>query len=354
MDVDALEARAREVLDPMAYDYYASGADDEITVHDNRAAWQRVRLLPRVLRDVSQLSTETTVLGTPMAAPILIAPMAAQRLAHADGEVGMARAAAATGTVMVVSTMATATVEDVAAAAPDGTRWFQLYVQRDRDFTADLLKRVSASWYGAVVLTVDLPVLGRRRRDEINQFEFPEGITMANLEIGLESAGGSALAEHANAAFAAGLVPDDIGWVAEVTGLPVLVKGVLRADDAERCVAAGAAGVVVSNHGGRQLDGAIATADALPAIVDAVAGRVPVLVDGGIRGGYDVLKAIGMGASAALVGRPFLWGLATGGSDGAAAVMKELIAEFERAMALCGCRSVDEIDGSLIAARGDT
>lgn len=349
MDVDALEARAREVLDPMAYDYYVSGADDEVTVHDNRAAWQRVRLLPRVLRDVSSVSTETTVLGTPMAAPILIAPMAAQRLAHDDGERGMARGAAVTDTVMVVSTMATTTVEDVADAAPDATRWFQLYVQRDRAFTASLLERVAASGCTAVVLTVDLPVLGRRRRDEINRFEFPDGISMANLEIGLESAGGSALAEHANAAFAAGLVPDDVGWVAEVSGLPVLVKGVLRADDSVRCVDAGAAGVVVSNHGGRQLDGAVATADALRPIVDAVAGRVPVLVDGGIRGGYDVLKAIAMGASAALVGRPFLWGLAVGGSDGVSAVMRELIEEFSRAMALCGCRSVDEIDSGLIS-----
>lgn len=354
MDIDALEARAREVLDPMAYDYYASGADDEITVHDNRAAWQRVRLLPRVLRDVSTLSTEVTILGTPMAAPILIAPMAAQRLAHDEGEAGMARAAAESGTVMVVSTMATTTAEEVAAAVPGAPRWFQLYVQRDRHFTEALLRRVADSGYGAIVLTVDLPVLGRRRRDEINQFEFPDGITMANLDVGLESAGGSALAEHADAAFAAGLVPEDIGWVAEVTGLPVLVKGVLRADDAEQCITAGAAGVVVSNHGGRQLDGAIATADALPPIVDAVAGRAPVLVDGGIRGGYDVLKAIALGADAVLVGRPFLWGLATGGSAGAAAVMTELIDEFRRAMALCGCRTVDEIDRSLIAARADT
>ena len=349
MDVDALEARARVVLNPMAYDYYVSGADDEITVHDNRTAWQRVRLLPRVLRDVSAVDTSTTVLGTPMAAPILIAPTAAQRLAHDEGERAMARGAAATDTVMVVSTMATTTVEDVAAAAPGATRWFQLYVQRDRAFTTALLERVANIGYAAVVLTVDLPVLGRRRRDEINRFEFPEGITMANLEIGLESAGGSALAEHANAAFAAGLVADDIGWVADVTGLPVLVKGVLRADDAVRCVDAGAAGVVVSNHGGRQLDGAVATADALPAVVDAIAGKVPVLVDGGIRGGYDVLKAIALGASAVLVGRPFLWGLAVGGSDGVSAVMAELIAEFERAMALCGSRSVDEIDAGLIA-----
>jgi 4-hydroxymandelate oxidase len=352
MDVTALEARAREVLDPMAYDYYAAGSDDEVTVRDNEDAWRRVRLLPKVLRDVSTVTTEASLLGSSVAAPIIIAPMAAQRLAHDDGERAMARAAAATGTIMVLSTMSTVPLEEVAAAAPEAPRWFQVYVHRDRAMTADLVGRATASGYAALVLTVDLPVLGRRRRDEINRFDLPEGMAMANLEVSIASMEGSGLAEYSDAAFDPSLTPDDIGWLADLTGLPVVVKGVLRSDDAARCVDAGAAAVIVSNHGGRQMDGAVAAADALSPIADAVAGRAPVLVDGGIRGGYDVLRALALGADAALVGRPFLWGLAVGGEAGAAAVMDELIAELVRAMALCGARSPDELDRSLIAGSG--
>jgi 4-hydroxymandelate oxidase len=353
MDVEALEARARAVLDPMAYDYFAAGSDDEITVRDNEEAWRRVRLLPKVLRDVSVVSSSSSLVGASMAAPILIAPMAAQRLAHEDGERAMARAAAATGTIMVLSTMSTVPLEEVAAAAPDVPRWFQVYVHRDRAITVDLVGRAAASGYGALVLTVDLPVLGRRRKDEINRFDLPEGMTMANLAVSIDAMHGSGLAEYSDAAFDPSLTPDDIGWLADLTGLPVVVKGVVRADDAERCVAAGAAAVIVSNHGGRQMDGAVAAADALPAVADTIAGRVPVLVDGGIRGGYDVLKALALGADAAVVGRPFLWGLAVDGEAGAVAVMRELITELERAMALCGARSLEELDRSLIAGFGD-
>lgn len=348
MDVAALEARARAILDPVAYDYFAGGADDEVTLRDNEAAWGRVRLLPKVLRDVSSVSTEATVLGSSLASPILIPPMAAQMLAHAEGEAAMARAAAKSGTLMVVSTMATVTLEEVAAASPGAALWFQVYVHRDRDLTAGLLERAVAAGYRAVAFTVDVPVLARRRKDEANRFELPEGLTMANLGRRIESSHGSGLAEYSEV-FDPALTPDDIGWIAEQTRLPVVVKGVLRADDAVRAVDAGAAAVVVSNHGGRQLDGAVATADALAAVVGAVDGRVPVLVDGGIRSGTDILKALALGASAVLVGRPLLWGLAVGGSDGVVDVIGELDAELERAMALCGVTVIDEIDRSLIA-----
>jgi 4-hydroxymandelate oxidase len=349
MDVSALEARARRVLDPVAYDYFAAGADDGATLRDNEEAWRRMRLLPRVLRDVSQVGTGSSLLGTAMSAPILVAPMAVQRLAHDDGEAAMARAAAATGTIMVVSTMSTVTLEDVAAAAPDAPRWFQVYVHRDRGITTDVVGRAVAAGFEALVLTVDLPVVGRRRKDEINRFDLPAGMTVANLEVSLGAAHGSGLAEYSDAAFDRSLTFDDIGWLADLSGLPVVVKGVLRADDAVACVDAGAAAVIVSNHGGRQLDGAVASADALAPVVDALAGRAPALVDGGIRGGYDVLRALALGAAAVLVGRPLLWGLAVGGEDGAAEVMRELVSELERAMALCGATGLADLDRSLLA-----
>ncbi len=349
MDVSALEEAAKAVLTRSAYDYYAGGADDEITLADNVAAWHRVRFLPHVLTDVSAVTTGTTLLGTPLETPILIAPMAAQRLAHPDGERAMARVAAGTGSIMVVSTMATVSLEDVAAEVPRAPLWFQCYVHRDRAFSESLLRRAAAAGYRAVVLTVDLQVVSRRRRDERNHFELPDGVRMENVDVSMKSLHGSALAEYSNVAFDPALTPDDIGWIASVTGLPVIVKGVLRADDAVRATDAGAAAVIVSNHGGRQLDGAVASADALPAVVDAVGDRVPVLVDGGIRGGYDVVKALAIGARAVLVGRPFLWGLAVGGYEGAAAVMAELTGEVRRSLTLAGLTSPAAADRSLLA-----
>lgn len=349
MDVAALEARARPLLDQMAYDYFVAGSDDEVTLHDNIAAWRRLRFLPHVLRDVSSVSTRTTVLGVEMASPILIAPMAAQRMAHDDGERAMARAAADAGAVMIVSTMATVTMEDVAAAAPGAPRWFQFYVHRDREMSADLVRRAAAAGYEAVVLTVDLPVLGRRRKDETNRFELPDGMRMENLAVSIESMHGSGLGEYSDAAFDPSLTFDDIEWVRSIADLPVVVKGVLRADDAVMCADAGADAVVVSNHGGRQLDGVVASADALGPIVDALDGRIPVLVDGGIRGGYDVARALCLGADAVLVGRPLLWGLAVGGADGAHAVLDELTSELARSMALLGVTDVAGLDRSLLA-----
>lgn len=249
---------------------------------------------------------------------------------------------------MVVSTMATVAMEEVASAAPDGHRWFQVYVHRDREMSGDLVRRAVDSGYEAVVLTVDLPVLGRRRKDEINRFELPEGMRMENLAISIDSMHGSGLGEYSDAAFDASLTFDDIEWVKSF-GLPVIIKGVVRADDAARCVDAGADGIVVSNHGGRQLDGVVATADALAAVVDAVSDRAKVLVDGGIRGGYDVAKALCLGADAVFVGRPLLWGLAVGGDEGAAAVLAEMTSEFTRSLALLGITDPQALDRTLIA-----
>ena len=348
MDVDALRERARAVVDPMAFDYFVGGADDEVTLGDNEDVWQRIRLLPKVLRDVSAVDTSTTVLGERVVAPILVAPTAYHRLAHDEGEAATARGTAEAGTVMCVSTLATVSLEDVAAAAPGAPRWFQLYIRRDRGFTEDLVRRAAAAGYSALVVTVDLPVFGRRWKDERNNFTLPEGLMMANLDAPVPGVEGSGLAAYAASEFDRSLTFDDLTWLRDVSGLPVVVKGVLRADDAASAVAAGAAAIVVSNHGARQLDTSVATADALPAIADAVADRAEVYVDGGIRRGTDVLKAVALGARAVLVGRPIVWALATGGADGVRDVLGELVEEFARALTLSGAPTPADITPDLL------
>ncbi|MBA3744777.1 alpha-hydroxy acid oxidase [Sporichthya sp.] len=347
MDFEPLESAARGTLPLMAYDYFAGGSDDEASLRDNVAAWQRIRLRPRVLRDVSVIDTSTTVLGTPVALPVLVAPVGYQAMAHPGGECDAARGTAAAGSLYIASTVATTRLEDIAAAA--GPRWMQVYVQKERHLTEAMIKRAAAAGYTALVLTVDLPVVGRRRRDETNSFTLAPGLTVANFGVEMPSvAGQSGLAAQVGRDMDADLTPRDIAWLSEVSGLPVLVKGVLRGDDARAAVDAGAAGVVVSNHGGRQLDTAIAGADALPEVVAAVGGDAEIYVDGGIRAGTDVLKAVAMGARAVLVGRPMIWGLATGGAAGVEAVLTEFKSEFANAMALCGARSIGELTRDLV------
>jgi len=352
MDFEPLEAAARAALTASAYDYFAGGSDDEATLRDNVAAWGRIRLRPRVLRDVTLIDTATTVLGTPLAMPILVAPVGYQAMAHPGGEAEAARGTAAAGSLYVASTVANTRLEDIAADA--GPRWMQVYVQKDRAATAALVRRAAAAGYTALVLTVDLPVLGRRRRDERNSFTLPPGLTVANFGLDMPAvAGQSGIAAQVGRDLDPGLTPEDIGWLQDTSGLPVLVKGVLRGDDAQLAVDAGAAGVVVSNHGGRQLDTAISGAQALPEVVAAVASsanpRAEVYVDGGVRAGTDVLKALAMGARAVLVGRPMIWGLATGGAAGVTAVLSELQTELANAMALCGARSIAELTPDLLA-----
>jgi 4-hydroxymandelate oxidase len=259
MDLAELERQARERLEPAAYDYFAGGADDELTLADNVAAWRRLRLRYRVLRDVGAVTTATTVLGTEIPAPVIVAPTAYQRLAHPDGEAATARGAAAAGTLMIASTLATVSLEAVAAAAPGAPRWFQLYVRRDRGWTAELVARAVAAGYRALVLTVDLPVLGFRRRDERNNFSLPVGMEMANLGSAVPQVQGSGLKAYAAAELEPSLTFDDLQWLRSLADLPLVVKGVVRGDDAAACVAAGAAAIAVSNHGGRQLDSAIAS-----------------------------------------------------------------------------------------------
>jgi 4-hydroxymandelate oxidase len=352
LNLSELEEVARGRLPPLAWDYYASGADDEDTLRRNVEAYRRIALHYRVLVDVSRRDLATSVLGHPVAMPILVAPTAFHRLAHPDGELASVRAAGEAGTIFVLSTLSTTRVEEVCAAAT-GPVWFQLYVYRDRAATEALIRRVEAAGASALVLTVDAPLLGRRERDVRNRFTLPGELRVENMHAaGLGDLPGGIADSGLAAYFASLLDPSlswrDLAWLRGVTRLPLIVKGIVRADDARRAVDAGVAGVVVSNHGGRQLDTAPATIDVLPAIADAVGGAAEVLLDGGVRRGTDVVKALALGARAVLVGRPVLWGLAAGGQAGVASVFAVLRRELDLAMALCGCADVGAIRRDLV------
>lgn len=330
------------MLDQGIYDYVAGGAEDEQTLAANAAAWEKLLLRPRVLRDVTSVDASTTLLGAAVSSPIGIAPTAFQRLMHPEGECAMARGAAARGALMVLSTRATSSPAECCQAAPGGPRWYQVYVLNDRSRNERLIEEAVKSGISALVLTADTPVLGRRRRDLVNQFVLPPNLGGPSLELepGEE---GNLVDQAADVTF------DDIAWLHEISGLPVVVKGVVRGDDASACVEAGAAAVWVSNHGGRQLDGCLPTAAALPEVVSAVGEVAEVYVDGGIRRGVDVLRALALGADAAFVGRPAVWGLTTDGAAGVELVLKGLKGELTLAMTLAGARSIDEITPDLIA-----
>ena len=341
-NVADFEAIARERLEPGAYGYFAGGAGDELTLDDNVAGYRRWQLRPRALVDVSAATTATTVLGTPVSMPLLVAPVAFQRMAHPDGEPGMARAASGAGTVMVLSTLATATPAEIADAAPEGHRWFQLYIFRDRGVTHALIEQAEEAGFEAIALTVDVPRLGRRERDLRTGFVIPAEVTVPSFA----TAAGKATAGTPADMFSLmdpAVMWDDLEELVSDSNLPVLVKGIVTAEDAMLAVEHGAAGVVVSNHGGRQLDGAPATIDALPEVADAVDGRIEVFVDGGIRRGTDVVKALALGARAVLAGRAPLWGLAARGEQGAREVLDLLREEIELAMVLTGAASPEAI-----------
>ncbi|HVB90578.1 MAG TPA: alpha-hydroxy acid oxidase [Acidimicrobiales bacterium] len=349
LSLDDLERDARHIIGEMAYAYYSGAADDERLLAGNVAAWGHWQLHPRVLAGISEVSTTTTVLGTAVSCPVAIAPTAIQGLAHPDGEAATARGAADAGALMILSSLATCSLEDVAAAAPGAPRWMQIYILRERSRTSELVARAVAHGYGALVLTVDAPVSGLRLREWRAGVHLPDDLALPNLAgRSTESAREGGFMAVVTREFEPALTPDDIGWLAGLSHLPVVAKGVQRADDAVRCVDAGAAAIVVSNHGARQLADAPATADILPEIVDAVAGRAEVYVDGGVRRSPDVVKALALGARAVLVGRPSLWALAAGGAPGIAELLHWYESELRRAMALCGAASVDQIDRSLV------
>jgi 4-hydroxymandelate oxidase len=349
-----LEPRAREKMSHLAYEYVAGGAGEENTLRWNREAYDHIRLRPRVLVDVSRIDTRVRLVGQDLAFPILLAPTAYHRLVHPEGERATARGAGAAGATLVVSSFANTAVEDVAAAATQPL-WFQLYVQRDRGFTRDLVSRAEAAGCRALCVTVDTPVLGPRDRESRAHFLLPPGMDRPNLA-GAKAVGiaGDVRAHRPVEGEIYSTVLDptltwkEIEWLQSVARVPVLLKGILNPEDADRAARMGVAGIVVSNHGARNLDTAPATIDALPRVADAVEGRTVVLVDGGIRRGTDVLKALALGAAAVLIGRPYLYGLALAGADGVARAVRILRTELEMAMALTGRPSLRDIDRGVL------
>jgi 4-hydroxymandelate oxidase len=355
--VEDYQRLAREKLSPDVWDYIEGGGGAELTLRANRRAFEHIRLRPRVMVDVSTCVSRTDLLGASLAAPLGVAPTAYHRLAHADGEVGTALGAGAAGVLYVVAMFASRTLEEIAAAA-SGPLWLQLYWLHRRDVLADLVHRATATGYRAIVLTADAPRIGRRLRDLRNGFAVDPDIRAVNVAPDVMAAthrrrtGESAIAVHASREFDASLTWSDLAWLRGLTDLPIVVKGVLAGDDAIRAVESGVDGIIVSNHGGRQLDGVLASLAALADVVDAVAGRCPVLFDGGVRGGTDVFAALALGASAVLLGRPVLWALAHDGAAGVGELFGLVRDELTHTMALAGRPSLKQIDRSAVIVDG--
>ncbi|GFP98846.1 peroxisomal (s)-2-hydroxy-acid oxidase glo1 [Phtheirospermum japonicum] len=362
-NVTEYQAIAKEKLPKMAYDYYASGAEDQWTLAENRNAFSRILFRPRILIDVSKIDITTTVLGFKISMPIMIAPTAFQKMAHPEGEYATARAASAAGTIMTLSSWATSSVEEVASTGP-GIRFFQLYVRlkftivyKDRNVVAQLVRRAERAGFKAIALTVDTPILGRRESDIKNRFTLPPNLTLKNFEglnLGkMDQANDSGLASYVAGQIDRTLSWKDVKWLQSITSMPILVKGVLTAEDARIAVQNGAAGIIVSNHGARQLDYVPSTIQALEEVVKGAQGRVPVFLDGGVRRGTDVFKALALGASGIFIGRPVVFSLAAEGEAGVRKVLQMLRDEFELTMALSGCRSLSEITRNHIVTEWD-
>jgi len=345
------EPLARLTMEPGAYDYVAGGGWDELTLADNVAAWRRQRIRPRVLVDVSVVDARTTMLGVPVSMPVAIAPMATQSLAHPDAESGMARAAAAVGVPMILSTTSSQSIETVAAAAPDATLWFQLYVQSDMDVSRSLVERAEAAGFGAIVLTVDLPVLGYRVRDRRSRFELPALGNFVETAPTHGSHGGDLLPSLTER-LKTTLTWDDISRIRSWSSLPLVLKGIMTVEDADLAIEHGADAIVVSNHGARQLDRVAAGVDLLAEIADAIAGRTEVWVDGGVRSGLDIVIARALGARGVLLGRPAYWALAVGGTAGVERALAILHEELTRALALTGTPTPDDITRAHVVALG--
>ena len=337
INVFEYEALAQSKMDPAHWDFFAGGSDDEVTLRSNRATLERIRLRPRVLVDVSMIDTRTSVLGAPVSMPLLIAPTAMHCLAHPAGECATAQAAGRANTLMIASTTAPRSLEEIAQAA-SGPLWFQLYVYPSLQFAEKLVHRVESAGYRAIVLTVDLPTLGNREKDRRNNVLIPPPPFFEANFVGVEKSGQEWVS----------LTWESLTWLRSITSLPILLKGILTAEDALLAIEHGMDGIIVSNHGGRQLDTALSSIEALPEIVKAVAGRCEVYFDGGIRRGTDVLKALAIGARAVLVGRPVLWGLAVNGAEGAYHVLEILRKELELAMSLSGRPTLSSIDQTLV------
>jgi 4-hydroxymandelate oxidase len=354
-DILQFEPLARQRLSQMAYDYVRSGGADEITMRHNRQGFERLQLSPNVLVDVSKLDTRVNLFGSELDSPLLLAPVAYHRLYHPDGEVATARGASAAGAAFVVSSFTTTAMDEIARNTQRPI-WFQLYVQRDRAFTKDMVQRAVAAGCKTVCLTVDTPVLGNRYGQL--SFGLPkelECVHLRGLSLGVTTSGHKTQRGRIyDPLFDPSFNWQDLAWLRSAAGVPVILKGVLSAEDGKRAVENGADGVIVSNHGGRNLDRVPGTIEALPRVVEAIAGRIPVMLDSGIRRGTDVLMALALGAKAVFIGRPYIYGLAAGGAEGVERVISILRDELERAMALTGRRSIAEIDASVLWGHGET
>ncbi|XP_073003701.1 glycolate oxidase 3 isoform X1 [Typha latifolia] len=355
-NVSEYEALAKQKLPKMVYDYYSSGAEDEWTLKENREAFSRILFRPRVLIDVSNIDMTTTVLGFKISMPIMIAPSAMQKMAHPEGELATARAASAAGTIMTLSSWSTCSVEEVNSTGP-GIRFFQLYVYKDRSIVRQLLRRAERAGFKAIALTVDTPRLGRREADIKNRFTLPPSLTLKNfeeLDLGkMDKTNDSGLASYVAGQVDRSLSWKDVKWLQTVTSLPIVVKGVMTAEDARLAIEAGAAGIIVSNHGARQLDYVPATISCLEEVIKGAQGRVPVFLDGGVRRGTDVFKALALGASGVFIGRPVLFSLAVDGEAGVKKMLQMLRDELELTMALSGCTSLKEITRNHVITEAD-
>jgi 4-hydroxymandelate oxidase len=340
LTVAEYEPLARARVEPRAWDYQAGGAGDELSLAENVAAWNRIKLRPRALVDVSSRDLRTSAFGVALDHPVIVAPTAAHQLSHADAELGSARGAAGAGALFTLSTISSVPMEEVAAAAPGGPRWFQLYAPIDRGACRALIDRAVEAGYGALAVTVDLPLPGNRERDVRNAFE---------LDLGVHLPADQAVDPDTGIVVLPTMDWDELDWLRSVCPIPLIAKGILRADDAARAVDTGCDGIWVSNHGGRQLDTSITAPEALPEVVDSVGGRALIVADGGVRRGIDVLKGLALGADLVAVGRPVLWALAVDGADGVQRVLTILRDELSLAMALAGCRSLAGIGPDLIA-----
>jgi len=347
------EKASQLLLEPSANDYYRSGAMDEHTLSDNINAFQRIKLLPRVLNDVSNVDTQVDLSGSTLSSPLIISPTAFLGMAHPDGELAVARAAHSSNSIMICSTMSNSPIEDITAAS-DAEIWFQLYVYKDKEATLALIDRAKKAGCKAIVITVDAPFLGQREHDVRNEFQLPEHLHLSNLQALDKSTlpnkdGHSGLAHYFENMIDKSLTWHNIKWLKEQANMPVYLKGILHPKDAALAVEYGVDGIIVSNHGGRQLDGAISSIDALPAIAGAINKQIPIIMDGGIRRGSDILKALALGAQCIGVGRPVIWGLSHSGQEGVEDVLRILQSELSLAMALAGCASIADISSELIA-----
>ncbi len=360
--VEELERRARDAMEERAANYVFAGAGSEGTMRANRAAFERHEIVPRMLRDVSARDLSLELLGTAMPAPLLLAPIGVQKVVHEDGELATARAAAAVGVPLIASTNSHFTLEEIAAAGGEGPRWFQLYWPNDRELARSFVARAEAAGYGAIVLTVDTFVPGWKPRDlqqawlpflngmgVANYFQDP--VFRAGLEQTPEQDQGAATGHFLGVQTNPALTWDDLAWLRETTPLPIVVKGIQHVEDAREAVRRGIDGIVVSNHGGRQVDGAVASLDALPPIAEAVGDELTILFDSGIRGGADALKALALGADAVCLGRPYVWGLALDGQEGVETVLKMVLGELDLTLALCGYTSPDQLGPDSLATR---